>query len=282
MAELEDRYEQLIRERYKKQMDIRKAELAQKPIQPEIFSPAPRPSPRPLTQAQREFAGFYKVPSETQPSLTSPAQKPIDAPFSATQPKPPVARSTVFNKARENLQKGVSDLIQWESPFHKDPMTGQMIERPGYWTEFGSFIEGPRVKPWEPLYNARNQEERNIAMKAFAESAGVMPGGESMQRSLQERLERSKIVASERIAGMDKPEYTGKLKRTDTATGTEYEVPYSTRTGEVSPSYREASQVPDHVIKQAQELKTKNQKEFEDWAARQDANTRKRLKELGF
>jgi len=44
----------------------------------------------------------------------------------------------------------------------------------GYTNDAGTFIPGPRVKSWEPMYNARNQGERNIAMQEFAKKAGQL------------------------------------------------------------------------------------------------------------
>ena len=44
----------------------------------------------------------------------------------------------------------------------------------GYRNEAGTFIPGPRVKAWEPLWKAKNQGERDIAMKAFAEKSGTL------------------------------------------------------------------------------------------------------------
>lgn len=61
----------------------------------------------------------------------------------------------------------------------------------GYFNEGGTFIAGPRVKAWEPLYHARTPREREIAMSGYAAAAGKMEPDTGVESELARRGEQS-------------------------------------------------------------------------------------------
>jgi len=211
-----------------------------------------------------------------------------------------VPRSLIFTRARENIQRriGGGDV--------KDPRTGEILESSdwipqgkayssnawektvggqpnmnydknaimpeGYYNDAGTFIPGPRVKAWEPLYNARNQGERNIAMKAFAEKAGTLDPetgriGSELARRGEQKLANIRGKYAERVANIganadiestriaadatrDKTttvplkQFGGTLT-TEDIEGNKTQVPYNEYTGQVAPGYGDAELPPE-------------------------------------
>ena len=97
------------------------------------------------------------------------------------------------------------------SPNVKDPVTGRMMQKAGYYNEAGTFIEGPRINAWDvggmvAHSGARTPKERLAAFDKYTGLVGKLDEetglGHGEKRSLTERVEKAKLASAERIANI--------------------------------------------------------------------------------
>jgi len=236
-----------------------------------------------------------KAEERTQPSKFATAMDTVKQ--SAIQAPVSIQRSPIFTRARENLQKDFDNTV-WGSPFVKDPQTGKMIEKAGYYSEGGAFIPEERlgVKDVGPMYSylstyVRDPKSREHMMQGLMKRAGATPETEGMgaglNRALEERLTQSKLASEERIAsvqtkgGIEEARllsegrtaaattdplklYGGTLSRTDEETGYKYDVPYSEYTGQAAPGYESGMQaeLPTDIKQRWESMKAEERKRF--------------------
>lgn len=220
----------------------------------------------------------------------------------------PVQRSSLFNKARENIQRqseGPSFPDTFGSMYIKDPVTGKNIPTEGYYNEAGTFIRGARTKMKDigslVNYNIRGVSDpklRETIARGITKQAGVLDPetgriGSELARRGEQTLSHIRGRYAENIARMGGEygvEEAGILSEGRDRTTTPVAQFAHRPTEEGSTTYSkftgrdvgDETELPEHVLKNARALKQKSQKEFDEWAVRQDAATRQRLKALGF
>lgn len=288
-------------EKFKKQANVETKRIAQR--EPIKISNTKAKTPlarRPISSVKQEPKPSFNAMDTVPANLGTPERSPI------------------FNRARQNLQKGQGfDKTVWGSPFVKDPTTGKMIEKAGYYTEGNAFVEGARVKPWEQGTLANyatsgidDPKMREIITQGIANQAGVIPETEGMgaglNRALDERLTRAKLASGEKIAALDARtrenvariggEYG--LKEAETMSsgktteplkmyggtltredemGVKREIPYSEYTGQTAPGY-EAEMTELPADIKAHIDKIKNNSQFDEWFRSQDELTRVKIR----
>ena len=179
----------------------------------------------------------------------------------------------------------------------------------GYRNQAGTFIPGPRVNPWDvgglvAHSGARTPEERKSAFDKFSALAGQLDPetgriGSELARRGEQKLEGikgrylesvAKIRANADVtaAGLQADAYTAKgegggdyaPKGYQSVTDEEGNLSvFNKDTGTYSAP---GAELPEHVLKNAEAKKRESAEAFAEWAAKQDAATRQRLKALGY
>lgn len=289
---------------------------------PEAPSPKYGHERKPLTKKQITFAGppprhgitgTLEMPKEASPVKVEDRTKPSKfftamegVKRSAAEAPVAIQRSPLFNRARENIQRrneGPSFPDTFGSMYIKDPVTGKNIPREGYYGEGGTFIEGPRIKPEDLRYmlsqsGAETPREREIVLGEYSKKVGVLDPetgriGSELARRGEQTLAHIRGRYAENVArmggkyGVDEARILSEGRDRTTKPIAQFahrpteegSTIYSKFTGR---DVGDETELPEHVLKNARALKQKSQKEFNEWAAQQDAATRQRLKALGF